>query len=191
MKIEQLKVLLPCYTLEDLELRRGADEADELLTAWTALWHPLLIQRAGCPPGWLSAEQPPQEPAGHLITLPGCCEPLLPEGWVEGAENAGSLVVRTRAGRAATVARLLEVLELNDEGIDAELVADFFALGYCHLTIELLTRQLRYMSNLDESSFQQKLLAAADEGLGAGYHAAREHTCFSRPGNISIPWNPI
>jgi len=175
MKYEQLSVLLPCYTLEDLELRRQADEAEQLLSAWTALWHPVLIQRTGCIPGWLSAEQPMAEPGAHLIALPGCCEALLPEDWLAGAEAAGSRVVRAEQQRAATVEALLGALEGPAEAVDPELSADFFALGFCHLTVELLTRQLRYMSNLDESSFRQKLLAAAEEGLARGHQAAREH----------------
>ncbi len=175
MDIEHLTVLLPCYTLEDLELRRPADEAEQLLTAWTALWHPVLIHRAGCIPGWLSAEQPSHEPAGHLIALPPCCEPLLPDGWMQKAEAAGSRVVRAEQSRAATVERLLSGLDPPPEAADPELSADFRALGFCLLIIELLTRQLRYMSNLDESSFQQKLLTAAAEGLARGHQAAREH----------------
>lgn len=207
MNIEHLTVLLPCYTLEDLDLRRGADEAEQLLAAWTALWHPVLIHRAGCTPGWLSAEQPPPEPANHLLALPPCCEALLPDGWAQRAEAAGSRVVRTERSRAVTVELLLASLEPAAETpaagakaadvclppaepggaaspqptaraalpADPELVADFFALGFCHLCVELLTRQLRYMSNLDQSSFQQKLLAAARDGLAGGHQAAREH----------------
>ena len=45
--------------------------------------------------------------------------------------------------------------------VDPELVADFLALGYGYLAVELLTRQMRYMSNIDEVHLQNEALAAA------------------------------
>ena len=59
--------------------------------------------------------------------------------------------------------------------LDPDLAADFLALGYCHLQVELLTRKLRYMSNLDETSLQTAVLAAAGEACRGDAAAAREH----------------
>ena len=44
MKFEQLVFLLPCHGLEDFQLDRDADQAEQLLTAWSALWHPALLE---------------------------------------------------------------------------------------------------------------------------------------------------
>lgn len=55
---------------------------------------------------------------------------------------------------------------------DVELARDFLSLGYCHLIVELLTRQLRYMSNLDEVSFRRNTLAAAEKWLEGDNQAA-------------------
>ena len=59
--------------------------------------------------------------------------------------------------------------------LDCRLVADFFALGFCHLQVELLTRQLRYMSNLDDVQFQKEVTAAAEDALADKGDSAREH----------------
>ena len=85
MKFSQLVVLLPCQSLEDFSLRREADEAEQLLSAWSALWHPALVAGAQSAPSWLPADGPPEEPAGQLLILPECSVPLLPDDWLKRA----------------------------------------------------------------------------------------------------------
>ncbi len=43
----------------------------------------------------------------------------------------------------------------------SSLADDFFALGLAFLLTELLTRRMRYMSRIDETAFQEKVVAAA------------------------------
>ena len=40
MNYTDLTVLLPCHSLEDFPLYHEGAEADGLLAAWSALWHP-------------------------------------------------------------------------------------------------------------------------------------------------------
>src|SRR4029078_7413415 len=63
----------------------------------------------------------------------------------------------------------------------AELVADFLALGYCYLQIELLTRQMRYASNLDETYFKGTAVAAAGAAVEGNIELAKEKlsACFN------------
>lgn len=174
MKFNHLVTLLPCQSLEDFSLDRKPDEAQQLLSAWSALWHPALLISARDMPGWLPAYEPPQEPAGHLVTLPDCSVGLLPDGWLPRAESAGACVLRNLRDREQLVATALEHLDAAESHVDPELAADFLALGFCYLLVELLTRQLRYMSNLDEESFRCELLAAAEEALKGDGRAARD-----------------
>ena len=172
MAFKRLIALFPCHSLEDLSLDRDSAEADQLLAAWTTLWHPLLIADAGELPGWASAENPPEELADHLVTIPKVSQSLLPAGWPELAKQAGAWVVQDASDRAeflrGAVARLTEPC-----AVDLELAADFLALGFGYLMIELLTRQLRYMSNLDESSLQIRTVEAAQSLLRGDHDAAR------------------
>lgn len=171
MSFSRLIVLLPCYGLEDLELHRPDEEAEQLLSAWSALWHPALVAAARIAPSWASADQAPFDPAGQLIVVPPCCENRLPGDWLARAEGAGAVLVRHVARRGELVETLLDRLAEQSGNplpeIDADLVGDFLALGFCHLIVELLTRQLRYMSNLDEPAFQSKLIAAAEQAAAA------------------------
>ncbi len=161
MIFARLLVLLPCSSLEDLRLDRNAEEAEELLSAWSALWHPSLIASTQTMPGWFPATEPPQEPAKSLIILPECCQPLLPEAWLDQAEASGAVVLRKLKHRSEMVGAALQSLAGGPSTIDADLVADFLALGFCHFVVKLLTRKHHYSSTLDEDALATVVLAAA------------------------------
>ena len=97
MKFEQLVSLLPCQSLEDFDLERKEEDAEQLLSAWSTLWHPLLLASAGPIPRWLPATSPPPDPSDNLIILPDCCRSSLPEDWLAQAEAAGACVLRDSA----------------------------------------------------------------------------------------------
>ena len=173
MKFEQLVSLLPCQSLEDFDLQRKEEDAEQLLSAWSTLWHPLLLASAQAIPRWLPATSPPPDPSNNLIILSDCCRSSLPEDWLAQAESAGACVLHDLPNRDAMLAAALEKLGPDRPSVDAELTADFLALGFCHLQVELLTRKLRYMSNLDEASLQTAALAAAEAALQGNVEAAR------------------
>lgn len=160
MAIKQLVYLLPARTIEDLSLDRNNDESEEILSAWTGLFHPALLARADAVPHFLPAEDPPEEPHDSLIVIPPCCESQLPTDWLHRAETAGARLIRGLKDRAAIVAAALRAAEV-DAAAAWPLAPDFHALGYCYFLVEMLTRQLRYMTNLDEVSFRIAALAAA------------------------------
>ena len=174
MNLQELIVLLPCNSLEDLTLHRDAREAEELLSAWSALYHPALLAGVGKVPRWGRAQSPPEELAGSLIMLPGCSAALVPAGWPQQAREAGASIISDLEHRNAMVAAALERLDTAPPNVDSQLVADFLALGFCHFQVELLTRQLRYMSNLDEEGFRREAVAAAEEALKGEEQAARD-----------------
>ncbi|MCM2370082.1 hypothetical protein [Aporhodopirellula aestuarii] len=57
---------------------------------------------------------------------------------------------------------------------------DFFALGYTWWQTQVLTRRLRYTSNLDHLHFENRLVAAATHFVSGELHEATEalHDCF-------------
>ena len=88
--MDKLTPILPCRGRDDLSEPRSGAQAEELLAAWTALWHPTLVTAAGCMPRWAAAASPPDDPSGHLILLPPAAEPLLPDDWLAHAEQLGA-----------------------------------------------------------------------------------------------------
>ncbi len=177
MDLEQITILLPCQDLEDLALNRGAADAEQLLAGWSALWHPKLLKTVRAMPSWSPAESPPEEPVRHLVLVPDCSLVLLPDDWLKEATAAGACVLQDWRSRDELLAMMTEQLGLSDqtaEELDSELIADFLALGFCHFQVEMITRQLRYMSNLDDDAFFSEVLAAVDEAFGGDLEAARE-----------------
>jgi alpha-mannosidase len=176
MNLDNLTVVLPCHSLEDLSLDRSSVEAEQILSAWSALYHPALILRFRGPPGWRGAINAPSPPDGHLVAVPPCCEDDLPADWLSTADGADAVVIRECEHRDEILAKALEALDdPAPDGSSSDLVNDFLALGYCHLLVELLTRQLRYMSNLDEVAFESSTLSAAEKWAEGDSDAAREH----------------
>jgi alpha-mannosidase len=173
MNIDNLSILLPCSSLADLRLDRGPEEAEELLSAWSALWHPALIDSAQTMPSWYPADQPPPDPAASLIILPDCCESLLPDGWLAAAEESGALLLRKLKHRAEMVSTALEYLEGNSTTVDPDLAADFLALGFCRFIVELLTQKLRYTSIINEEALRTAVLAAARAAVQGDIDYAR------------------
>ena len=184
MKFAQLTVLLPCQTLESLALDRSPEESDQLLSAWTGLFHPVLVASAENIPEWGRAEEPSHETHGALVVIPPCCDTMLPEGWLPHAESTAARVVRNFRYREEVVSRSLETL--GDGSSESQLVADFFA-SILPLLAELLTRY-PHMSNLMNRSS-----GGGRGGTGrrpGDESAARDElhnalTCLPRHGNIS------
>lgn len=173
MNFRSLFAIFPCQSLEDLSLRRSASEAQQLLAAFTALWHPVLIARAESVPAWGRAESPPEALADALVVVPGCCQSLVTAEWPDQARAAGAVVLEGIDDRREIVATALAQVDDLPE-VDPDLAADFHALGYAYLVVELLTRQLRYMSNLDELALQNRAVDAARAALVGNAEEARE-----------------
>ncbi|MGA2259552.1 MAG: hypothetical protein ABSG53_33165, partial [Thermoguttaceae bacterium] len=171
--MEKLTPILPCRGRDDLSEPRSATQADELLAAWTALWHPVLVAAAGAMPRWTAAASPPDDPTGHLILLPPTAEPLLPDDWLNHAEHLGARLIRGQRRRPEMIAAALAMLDTPPPMVDSDLVADFLALGYAHFVIETITVNIRYMNSLDESAFERELLAAAVAACGGDCDEAR------------------
>lgn len=180
MKFSELIILLPCHSLEDFPVYQEGEQAEGLLAAWSALWHPALLVSAEKLPTWFRADTPPEELDGRLVVVPQASDSLLLAGWTSRAEAAGAHVVRKLHRRDEIVAAALAALDGGAGGVEPELAADFLALGLCFLLVELLTRQMRYMSNVDEIHLKNEALAAARAAMAGEADAARDRlrNCF-------------
>lgn len=155
-------VLYPSYSFETLSLERGDTAANELFSAWSAAFHPALIEKFGDVPSWESASYPNITKPSPLIIVPPCCDSFLEADWCERREAEGAVLIRGLVERDEILDRLLEVTGLSDHGFDPEFVADFLALGTTSLVAEVLTRQLRYMSMLDSTRLKTEVDAAIE-----------------------------
>jgi len=191
MKYEELIILLPCHSLEDFPLYHEGEEAQGLLANWVALWHPALIAAAGAMPIWRRVDDPPEELADRLIVIPSVSTHELPTGFAQRAKSEGACVVRRKQVIDEIQQTALDGFD-GEQSIDQDTAADFLALGYCYLQVELLTRQMRYSSNLDEVHFQNLVVTAA-EAACAHADDARDKlaACFDLLGEERDHYYPV
>jgi alpha-mannosidase len=179
MKLSELIVLLPCHSLEDFPTYHTGEAAEGLLAAWSALWHPRLLAAALKTPGWRRADDPPSQAEGQLVIVPTAAEHELPTDYATSAAAAGAVVIQGLYRRQDIVDRALAALD-EPTNVDQHeavhstaLVSDFLAVGLAYLLTELLTRRMRYMSNLDETAFADHMLAAATAATAGDEESAR------------------
>jgi alpha-mannosidase len=179
MTYQELLILLPCHSLEDFPTYHEGEDAQGLLSAWSAMWQPELLANSGQAPTWKRIEDVPTEVKDRLIVVPSMCASRLPTGFAQRVKEEGGCLVKKTTSRAEVVSAALE--PIGGPKVDAELAADFLALGYAYLQIQLLTRQMRYSSNLDEVYFKGQAIGAAVAAVEGNVSLAKEKlsACFN------------
>lgn len=179
MNYQQLIVLLPCQSLEDFPTHHEGAEATGLLAAWTALWHPALIACAAKIPSWYRADSPPEDVTDKLVVVPGASKSQVPTGYLQRVESESACLIQDHLDREQMIRSALQPLDAPVPPEAQNLAPDFLALGYCYLQVELLTRKLRYSSNLDEVHFQNQAVAAATAAMEGNLEVARQRLAAS------------
>ena len=179
MTIRRVSLLLPCRRLEDFPTQLTGPAAAELLAAWTAGWHPSLIHATGQLPGWHPADEPPDpaELQGELVLVPSVSKERLAGDWCDRLRATAPQnppPVEAARSRQETIAAALAAASISPSEVAADVAADFLALGYAHLQVELLTRAMRYTPVLDDEQFANAVVAAARAAVGGNGSQVRD-----------------
>ena len=173
MKPDRMTVSFPCHSLHDFPTWLDEADADALLAAWTAAWHPWLIATVGDIPRWASVDLPPADHA----TLG-----IVPAAWddrfaaqADALCTAGSCWVRGVTGQANIVAAAAAAMA-GDHAPQplpgATLADEFHALGLAALLAELLAQRMRSSSGLSDTGFTDAAVTAARAATGGDAEAA-------------------
>ncbi len=157
-----LFTLLSCHGLEDFPTHYTGDQANSLLASLTALWHPAILARAQSLPRWSRIDQAPADCGRAILIAPSIVSSQLPTGFAERVAQQKGLLVKDAVDRQSIVSQVLQ--HWGEAAIVADpenLADDFHALGYVYWQVQLMTRQLRYSSHLDEVHFQNLVVGAA------------------------------
>jgi alpha-mannosidase len=173
MSYRDVVVLIPSHSLEDFPTEQGERPAASLLNAFAVAYHPAWLAGMSQLPRWHRADDPPQPHAEQLVIIPEVCDGWLPHDWVNEARGHGAVVLDQMHERTALVDAALAPIPHPE--LDADLVADFLALGTCWLQIELLTRHMRNFGNIDEIRFQNRVIAAAKAVVADDRESATAH----------------
>ena len=180
MPLKGLNLVLPCHGAEDFPLHLRGAEAERLRAAWSMLWHPALIDAAKSIPTFASAYDLPEEVADRLIILPEVSRESVPNEWIEKAQSDGATIIENVSDAQSGAAAAISAVGFDQTSFDSELIADFFALGYAQLHVEVLTQHLYYSSDLEETGFEDHLLAASASAVAGDTEKVRERltACF-------------
>lgn len=178
MPYEDLIILIPSHSLEDFPTEAPDAQAASLLNSFVVPWHPQLLSSAGVVPRWHRADTPPEVCSNRLIMLSSKSQEVVPHGWVNEARAQGATVICEMNERREMLLAALRPLETQP--VDPDLAADFFALGFCYLQIELLTRHMRHFGSMDEIHFQREAVAAANAAMAGDSTTAKARltSCF-------------
>ncbi|TWU01111.1 hypothetical protein [Stieleria varia] len=164
--IDECCVLIPSATLEDFPTDGTDEEARGLLAAWTVLWHPELLARTRQTPTWYRADAPPEPDGARVIAVPSASLDQIPKNYRRKCEANPRCRWLDGADRSEMLGQLdlQSSTELQFEHRTIS-IADFFAIGYSLLQVQVMTRRLRYTSNLDELYLQTRVIDAAEAFL--------------------------
>ena len=183
MTIRRASVILPCRGFDDFPTHLAGPGAADLLASLTGLWHPALIHATQAIPGHHRVEDPPDpsELEDELVVIPSSSRERIAPDWadrVRATAPRNPSPVDAMPSRRDTVAALLAAAELSPGQVRDESVANFLALGYAHLQVELITLAMRYSSVLDAEQFTAATAAAAAAAMSGNSEV--EHEELSR-----------
>lgn len=175
--------LLPGHELDSFPRELENSEADALLAGWLSLWHPSLLVATQAIPTWHPAGQPASEVGKTVIVVPEIAKSELEESFK--SKDGDQVVLEPKPGWRAFQSELLTAARIDvDSTFEARWTEEFAALGYAYLQIQLMTRQLRYTSNLDQVLFGAQAVEAAEAAVAGDTTRAEEllQSCFDTLG---------
>ncbi|MED5285799.1 MAG: hypothetical protein VYC71_07445, partial [Planctomycetota bacterium] len=178
-KLQPSIILLSCHSLDDFPVYHQGDEASSLLASWTSLWHPELLSASEAIPTWSRIDDPPEDCGQRVIVAPQVSYSELPTGFAARVSDEGGLLIKGGPDRPQIV-EAAKAFVASETPFPENWVADFYALGYAYLQVQLLTRHMRYASNLDLIHFGNQVVAASQAALQQNDERTREllQRCF-------------
>ncbi|MCA9059558.1 MAG: hypothetical protein KDA85_13720, partial [Planctomycetaceae bacterium] len=90
---DEISVLIPGYSIEDLPTDLGESAANSLLNALAVAWHPRLLRLSRGIPCARQAETAGDLPGRRVLLVPSCAEDWMPHEWQQALAARGNLVL--------------------------------------------------------------------------------------------------
>ena len=115
-----------------------------------------------------------------VVLIPTVSTSSLQEGFAASAAGACAAMVAGQTERDEIVERLTTKLDLRTDESIKTWANEFYALGYAWLQVQLLTRKIRYSSNLNQQRFDTALINSARAVVAEDYDTAEAEltTCY-------------
>lgn len=177
---QDIRVLIPGYSIEDLPTDLNEANAASLLNAFSVAWHPSLLARSKSLPEAFQAESTELPTGQHFVFVPDCSEEWLAHDWHEQLSDTLSLTFHDCSGRDQWLAAVQGHFPDDQPGLPDDLLQDFLALGTNHLLVTWLSRRMHHFVEPDQHLLSAEAFAAATAALAGDIDTAREHLrrCF-------------
>ncbi|MDR1290644.1 MAG: hypothetical protein LBK06_05535 [Planctomycetaceae bacterium] len=147
-------ILYPGYSLQSFAGDLTESEANEILSAYTALFHPAIFQHFNKIPQWESASSISPDGIAKLILIPPCCESFLSQEFDNIESESQTVIIRNLKSRNEIVNEIIKRFDIK-HNFENEFIAGFYALGTTALFVNLLAHRLHYMDSVNDSSIIQ------------------------------------
>lgn len=185
---EEITILIPGYSVEDLPSDLAEEPAESLLNAFAAAWHPVLIAKCGGIPRFRHADSVQQLSGRHILLVPLPTEDWMPHEWQGLAVASLHTVLNRHVARSEWLAAI-DQLDAGSSTTDgslpgprgaAVLVDEFMAFGTVYLMVILLSRRMHHFVDPDESTLKREITAAAAAAVEGDADKAAMHLkrCF-------------
>lgn len=177
---QDIRILIPGYSIEDLPTDLNEANAASLLNAFSVAWHPWLLSRSVSMPQAFQAESTELPTGQHIVFVPQCSEDWLAHDWKEQLSDTLSVTFDDCSDRAQWLTAITEAFGTDQAPLDDDLLQDFFALGTNHLLVNWLSRRMHHYIEPDQSLLESESFAAAQAAIAGDVPTAQTHLkrCF-------------
>ncbi|MDR2168785.1 MAG: hypothetical protein LBP59_01425 [Planctomycetaceae bacterium] len=149
-------ILYPGYSLQSLVTELSETESTEIISAFTALFHPAIFKHFGKIPQLESASNLSSDFSAELILTPPCCETYLTPEIIKTAQENNVTIIRNLKSRNAIVNEIIKRRNIK-HNFHKEFIDNFYAVGTSVLFVNLLSHHLHYMDNTNDAATIQAL----------------------------------
>ncbi|MCR9202262.1 MAG: hypothetical protein NXI04_26770 [Planctomycetaceae bacterium] len=179
---QQIDVLIPGYSIEDIPTDLPENSAASLLNAVAVAWHPSLLLAARSLPNFTQAEATELPTGQHIVLIPECSEEWLGHDWPDHFDDTLSLVISECHQRDDYLGQIDRAFP-DQAGLSPDLLDRFLALGTCYLQVTLLSRRMHHYVDPDNYLLETETLAAAQAAIagdaaGCDDHLRRAFECL-------------
>jgi hypothetical protein len=110
MAFNRLIAVLPCYSLEDISKELTDPQIAEFHTAWTVLWHPLVLAESSGIPEWKRSDASSLDIEHALVLVPSASSTPLDAPVMERMIVQNCTIATAHESREVTLQNVLEVI---------------------------------------------------------------------------------
>lgn len=174
-EFQDIRILIPGYSIEDLPTDLDEDDAASLLNAFAVAWHPWILKHSAALPDVYQAEATELPTGQHLIFIPSCSESWLGPDWKLELEETESESFHDCVDRNQWLEKVEGRFRESLPELDQSLRDDFLAFGTAWLQVRVMSRRMHFFVDPEQSKLEASIFDAAEAAVAGQNVEARKH----------------